>query len=316
MKQKPRNRRLGLLIGQQATNASQATKSISDVGTGASVGATVGSVIPGIGTAIGAAVGAILGGIGSLFGPAKEGQAAMTWDDMTSHGYLFTSRGIAFDERYIGETFKGAMDENGNLWTGCGSNGYKNPDCFYSVVADTIASAFLSGAVPLSAMGSTQAPTSTATTQAVYTTAILPWLSKGASSMLNFAQLEALATQQHVPQSQQELLIIAAVDRYINGLPITRANMPSYEASWTTYAQWATPSLASQLTDLLAPAVANSPTTSNVLPVAGNTAVSAGLVSIPVVSPAVVAVAQAPISAAPNWLIIAGLAAAAYALSR
>ncbi len=235
-------RGLGFLIGEAATNASQATRSTSDIASGVSIGATAGSIFPGVGTVIGAAVGAVVGAIGSLFGPAKLGQAALTWNDMTQHGYLFSQRGQAFDERYIGEAYKGAMDEGTNVWPGCGNPGYTNPDCFYSKLASVIAQGYLSGKVPLSA-----------STSQVYTTVVVPWLASGAGGLFNYANALAEQKQQGTAMSQQELLIQAAVDRYIGGLPITRANMPAYAAYASQYARWSTPSITTALASLLHP---------------------------------------------------------------
>jgi hypothetical protein len=229
----PRQRRravgLGLLVGEQATNASQAVRSASDIQTGVGIGASVGGPW-------GAAIGAVAGAIGSLFGPAKEGQAALTWDDMVKNSYLFTTPGTGFDERYFGEALKGAMDEGNNIWPGCGSDGHKNPDCFYSVLARQIISGYQNGTVPLS----------TTDTNTVYNAVVVPWLASGASGMFNYPTFTQEATQ------NQALLIKAAVDRYLNGLPITRANMPSYGSQMSSYAQWSTPSLSSALAPMLA----------------------------------------------------------------
>lgn len=233
---------LGIGVGTGTGN--QAQKSLSLTSEGASIGATAGSIIPGIGTAIGAGIGAFVGAIGSLFGPAKEGQAAVTWDDMVSHGYILSQPGRAFDERYFGEALKGAMDKGSNIWPGCGASGYKNPDCFYSKVAAAVANGYLNHVVPL-----------TATTDDVWTKVVVPWLSTGANGLFNWGAAVGEAQQQHLPYSQQELLIKAAVDRYINGLPITRANMPAYagQGGAATYAAWSTPSITQALASLLTP---------------------------------------------------------------
>lgn len=231
------NKKMGSLgIGIGTSSQSQVMRSATDISSGASTGALVGSVVPGIGNVIGAAVGAAIGAIGSLFGPAKEGQAAMTWDDMVNHGYLFNTRGQAFDERYIGEAMKGAMDKGNNVWPGCGADGYKNPDCFYAPLAHTIVSGYLAGKVPLSA-----------TTAQVYNTVVVPWLQSGAGGLFNWANYSKEATQ------NQALLVQAAVDRYIGGLPITRANMPAYASQASNYTAWSTPQITVALASLLTP---------------------------------------------------------------
>lgn len=240
----------GLGIGTGTGSSNQAQKTVSLASEGASIGATAGSVFPGIGTAIGAAVGAVVGAIGSLFGPAKEGMAAETWDDMVIHGYILTQRGAAFDERYFGEALKGAMDKGSNIWPGCGATGYKNPDCFYAPLAKVIAQGYLSKKVPL-----------TATTDQVWTQVVVPWLQSGAAGLFNWAAAVAEAAAQHLPYSQQELLIKGAVDRYINGLPITRANMPAYAGAGgaSTYAAWSTPPITVAVASLLTPPPAPAP---------------------------------------------------------
>lgn len=203
-----------------------------DAEKGASVGATVGSVIPGIGTAIGAAVGAVAGAIGSLFGPAKEGQAELTWDDMVNNGYLSSKTGRQFDERYWAEAAKGMMDKGTNVFPNCGASGHTNPDCFFSKLAETIVQGYLSQTVPL-----------TASTDQVYSSVVLPWLQSGAGGLVNYSVLN--------PEWIQQLMIKAGVDRYISGLPITRANMASY-ASDNTYQQWSEPDILTALAPLVA----------------------------------------------------------------
>ena len=195
----------------------QATKSSSMVLTGATTGAAIGSVFPVVGTVIGAAVGAVVGAIGSLFGPAKEGQAALTWDDVVSHGYEFSQLGRALDERYIAEAAKGAMDKNGNMWIGCGKNGYKNPDCFYGPMAKVIVQGYLAKKVPLSA-----------STSDVFQQVVIPWLQSGAGGTFAWAQNNVGGHVPGNPYSGQMMLIQQMVDRYLAGLPITRANMASY----------------------------------------------------------------------------------------
>lgn len=210
------NKQSGGMGAVAVTN--QSTKTVSLTMTGASVGGEVGTLIfPGIGTVIGAAVGAVVGAVGSLFGPAKEGQSALTWDDVVAHGYEFSQLGRNLDERYIAEAAKGAMDKNNNIWPGCGKNGYKNPDCFYGPMAKVIVQGYLNKTVPLSA-----------STSDVFQKVVIPWLQSGAGGTFAWAQNNVGGHVPGNPYSGQMMLIQQMVDRYLAGLPITRANMASY----------------------------------------------------------------------------------------
>lgn len=229
----------------------QATKTTSLTMTGASAGATIGTAIfPGVGTAIGAAVGAIVGAIGSLFGPAKEGQAAATWDNMVSEGYLGKQPGRAFDERYYAEAMKGAMDKGNNVWPGCGKNGYKNPDCFYGPMAKVIVQGYLNKTVPLSA-----------TTADVYNDVVVPWLKGGAAGLFSWAPF---AAENAANGNQQGALVEGAVDRYLGGLPITRADMTEYDdQGYTDHEPALNVALASLLQTTAAPSTSSSVTVAN-----------------------------------------------------
>jgi hypothetical protein len=250
---------LGLTTAVGTTN--QATKSGSLIMTGASVGATVGSVFPVVGTAIGAAVGAVVGAIGSLFGPAKEGQAATTWDDMVKQGYLFKNSGRSFDERYFAEAMKGAMDKGNNAWSGCGKDGYKNPDCFYGPMAKVIVQGYLTKKVPLSA-----------STADVYNDVVTPWLKSGAAGLFTYAPF---AAENASNGNIQGLLVQGVVDRYLSGLPITRADMVEYDGQgYTDHEPALNVALASLLTTTTAPsaspsvALAKSPSATVTAPIA------------------------------------------------
>ena len=198
-------------------------------GSGVAAGAAAGSVVPIVGTAIGAVLGFA---IGKFFGPAKLGQASIVWNDMVAHQYLQQQRGAAFDERYFAEAMKGAMDEGNNVWPGCGPDRHKNPDCFYGPLAALIRSAYVSGRVPVNA-----------TTLQVWQSVVLPWLQSGANGSVNWQNLSH-EPGQPVNNTLQMLLIEGAVDRYINGLPITRADMPEYQGQGYTDHQ---PSISSVL---------------------------------------------------------------------
>ncbi len=219
-----------------------------DIGSGindASLGAKAGSLaipIPIVGTAVGAIVGGI---IGAFFGPAKLGKASVTWNDMVAHQYLANTPGHAFDERYFGEALKGAMDEGNNVWPGCGPDRHKNPDCFFGPMSQVILQGYTSGRVPVNA-----------DTATVFNAVVLPWLQSGANGLVNWGTLRNEPTQQ--------LLLEAATDRYINGLPIVRGDMQAYAGQgYTTHE----PSISSVL--MRAPAA---PTVSSAVatqPVAG-----------------------------------------------
>ena len=223
---------------------------------GLASGAAAGSVVPIVGTAIGAALGFV---VGKFFGPAKLGQASVTWNDMVAHGYLQNTRGAGFDERYFAEAMKGAMDEGNNVWPGCGPDRHKNPDCFYGPLAQVIRAGYLNGTVPV-----------TATTQAVWQSVVLPWLASGANGMVNWQNLSH-EPGQPAGNTLQMLLIEAAVDRYVNGLPITRADMPEYQGQGYTDHE---PSINAVLSQ-----VAASPTASSALATQSSASVPASLVS-------------------------------------
>jgi hypothetical protein len=278
----------------------QATNTITDASKLASVGTAVAAVASGIAVAagagaaagasigpIGAAVGAALGIIGSFFGPAKEGQAAQTWDNLVQEGYLFNTTGTAFDERYLGEAMKGAMDENGNSWIGCGSNGYKNPDCFYAPLAQQIISAYKSGKIPLSA----QVPQ-------IVSTVVMPWVQSGAGGLFRWGQGKGM-----IPTNYLQALLTVVTDRYVNGLPITRANMPSYASQSSNYAAWSTPSITVALASQIAAAKAAATAAPAAQPKPINAVISkpvtATAAPTPVVAPAPVASPINPVTTTP-----------------
>lgn len=192
----------------------QAEKSVGLTLTGAKVGASVGSVVPVVGTAVGAVVGAVVGLVGSFFGPAKEGQSEVVWNDMLKNNYLAKEQGRSFDERYIGEAMKGAMDNNGNQWPGCGANGHKEPDCFYQPMGQQIINGYLNKVVPLNA-----------TPAQVMSAVVMPWAQSGASGLMRYS---AGGSKGMLNGTETSQLLGAVTDRYLAGLPITRADMPSY----------------------------------------------------------------------------------------
>jgi hypothetical protein len=268
-------------LGAVGTN--QATKTVSLTLVGAKAGATVGSIIPGVGTIIGAAVGAVLGAVGSLFGPAKEGQAAETWDDMVKNAYLFKTLGRAFDERYFAEALKGMMDKGNNAWPGCGSDGYKNPDCFAGPLAQTIVKGYLAKTVPL-----------TATTAQVYNSVVVPWLKGGAGGIFTWAPYAAENTANG---NIQGLMVTALVDRYLAGLPVTRADMPEYAGQGYTDHE---PTLNVALASLLQTTAAPSPSPSVALAQAPAATVSTAVAKAATTIAAPVIAAQAvPVQAVP-----------------
>lgn len=209
------NRTRGMGAAAIGAGQNQATKTVSLTMTGASAGATIGSVFPVVGTVIGAAIGAAVGALGSLFGPAKQGQAATTWDNIVQSGYLPKNPGRAFDERYFMEAMKGAMDKGNNVWTGCGKNGYKNPDCFFQPLAQTVVAGYLNRKVPL-----------TATTQQVMQSVVNPWLQAGGGS--TGFKWAPYAAENAANGNMQGYLVQGAVDRYLAGLPILRGDTTEY----------------------------------------------------------------------------------------
>jgi hypothetical protein len=215
-------------------------------GGGVAAGAAAGSIVPIVGTAIGAVLGFA---IGKFFGPAKLGQASIVWNDMVAHQYLQQQRGAAFDERYFAEAMKGAMDEGNNVWPKCGPDRHKDPDCFYGPLAQVIREGYLTGRVPV-----------TASTLQVWQSVVLPWLQSGADGLVNWQNLSH-EPGQPVGNTLQMLLIEGAVDRYVNGLPITRADMPEYQGQGYTDHQPPISSVLAQVpaTQTVSSAVATQP---------------------------------------------------------
>lgn len=204
----------GIQYAQMASKVGGVAATAVASGFGLTAGATAGSVVPIVGTVIGAVLGYV---IGKYFGPAKLGQASVTWNDMVAHQYLSNTPGHAFDERYFGEALKGAMDEGNNVWPQCGADRHKNPDCFFGPMSQVILQGFASGKVPV-----------TANTATVFNAVVLPWLQSGANGLVNWRVLAGEPTQQ--------TLLEAATDRYVNGLPIVRGDMPAYAGQgYTTH---------------------------------------------------------------------------------
>lgn len=264
----------GSAVAKFLPAGSQAQKSVSLTATGAGIGT---AIFPGLGTAIGAAIGAI----GSLFGPSKEGQAELTWDNMVNQGYLLNKPGHEFDERYWAEAMKGMTDKNTATFPGTGKSDHTNPDILMAALAQTVIQGYLNRVVPLSA-----------TPDQVYVSVVVPWLQSGGNGHVNWASLQNLAKRQGRPRSLQELMLLSAVDRYLYGQPITRANMPSYASLKSNYAPWSTPDILTALASIIpkaAPTPASPPPAApqaSVLPVpvASAPASIAPVTSVPQVS--------------------------------
>jgi hypothetical protein len=239
----------GIQYAQVASKVGGVAAGAVASGFGVASGAAAGSIVPIVGTVIGAALGFI---VGKFFGPAKLGQASVTWNDMVAHNYLSNTRGMSFDERYFAEAMKGAMDEGNNVWPKCGADRHKNPDCFFGPLAQVIRAAYVAGRVPV-----------TASTQQVFQSIVMPWLQSGANGLVNWGVLSREPTQQ--------LLIEAATDRYINGLPLTRADMSEYSGQGYTDRE---PSINAVLAT--APAVTS---VSSAVATQGSAAVPSGIVA-------------------------------------
>lgn len=209
------SRTRGLGAAAIGAGQNQATKSVSMALTGASAGATIGSVFPVVGTAIGAAIGAAVGAIGSLFGPAKMGQAETTWHNMVASGYLGKNPGRAFDERYYMESMKGAMDSGNDIWSGCGADRHKDPDCFYKPLAQAVVAGYLNRLVPL-----------TASTADVMRAVVNPWLQAGGGA--TGFKYATYVNENSINGNMQGNLVQGAVDRYLAGLPILRGDTTEY----------------------------------------------------------------------------------------
>lgn len=201
----PNSRFLGSITPQQqqfAETAVTVAVTTSLVLAGAAVGSFAGP--------IGAAVGAILGEIYSLT-RAKLGKAEISWNSLTASNDLYSMNGRDFQEYAWAEAFKGMTDENYNAFPGMGPNAHSDPDLLTKPMTQLIINAYTSRRIPLNA-----------STQQVYNAIILPWLKTGAGGMVNWRVLGSEATQ------QQALMIMSAVDRYLAGLPIVRADMIMY----------------------------------------------------------------------------------------
>lgn len=222
---------------------------------GASSGASVGSVIPVVGTAVGAVVGAVVAEALQLM-KAREGKAAKSWDALVPQLRSGVT-GSLMTEVTFAEGMKGMMDENGKMIPGCGPNAHKNPDCLMQPLANAIIAGYVQGRVPLNA-----------NTDQVFANVVLPWLQGGGGGIV-WQVLSQLPVQQ--------LMFKAATDRYLHGMPITRADMvePVYKND-PGYNNFHTPSLVQglvnagvlQLQNPTAPASATNPVTGYTQPVA------------------------------------------------
>ncbi len=246
----------------------------------ASYGAKAGSIVPVVGTIIGGVIGGL---VGAFFGPAKLGKASITWNDMVQHGYLQQERGAQFDERYFGEALKGAMDEGNNVWPGCGADRHKNPDCFFGPMSQVILAGYTSGKVPV-----------TANTATVFQTVVLPWLQSG-SAGVNWGTLAHEPTQQ--------LLLEAATDRYINGMPIVRGDMQAYAGQGYTTHEPAISTVLSQAqaAPTVSSAVATQPTAAVPSSIVSQGATLAAATALQSVS-APVAIGATPTDTSANFL--------------
>ena len=248
----------------------------------ASLGAKAGSLVPIVGTIVGGIIGGL---IGSFFGPAKLGKASVTWNDMVQHGYLQQERGAQFDERYFGEALKGAMDEGNNVWPGCGADRHKSPDCFFGPMSQAILAGYTSGTVPV-----------TANTATVFQSVVLPWLQSGRAGV-NWGTLAHEPTQQ--------LLLEAATDRYINGMPIVRGDMQAYAGQgYTTHE----PSISAVLSQAQsAPTVSSSVATQPVASIPSNlvaqgSTLAAQSLAVPVAPAYASPIAATPVNTSANLL--------------
>lgn len=167
---------------------------------GASAGATVGSAVPVIGTAIGAVVGAVLGATVSLM-HGKTAKSEVVWDKYKPGAGKTLGRNYA--EGDFAEVIKGAFDTNKNIF---GSNDREGT---MAKIAGAIVQAVKSGQVPTNA-----------TAGQVYLSVIRPLL---AGSGVNMGKFDAHPTM--AP------LFVDIADRYLNNLPITRADMPAFSGN-------------------------------------------------------------------------------------
>lgn len=202
------------VIGKILGN-NQAGKTASYTAEGASIGATFGP--------IGAGIGAAIGAIGSLFGPAAKSQSELVWDNIKNS--IMSTPGTAYDEKYFGEAMKGMNDTNqGTIHMG--------HEDFAVKLANLIAQGYLQGAVPL-----------TASPQQMWTNWVYP----------NLMQPNSGVQPDKWGQDARQKLVVAMIDRYVAGLPITRYNMPAYASQKSTYTQWNVPNILTALAPILQP---------------------------------------------------------------
>lgn len=214
--------------------ASTAMTAVSEAATGAKVGQTVIPV-----PVVGAIIGAVGGAVYAIIHKSPVGKASMTWNQYVQSG-AWQQSGRAIDEHSWGEAFKGMMDEGNNAFPGCGADRHKDMDCFTSKLANAIVQGYLSKQVPISA-----------STDQVFQAVVIPWLSGGAGGLVNWNNLSH-EPGQPAGNTIQMQMVKQGVDRYLAGLPITRADMSSYTGmGYNTHV----PPLAQALQSLLQPAV-------------------------------------------------------------
>jgi len=168
-------------------NAKSAVGAAGGAASGASAGAALGP--------IGAAVGAVIGAAASLVGKKPVPQAEQNWDAYKKVANQYA--GSQFDEGPFAEIIKGAFDTNKNALKG-------DREQFMAQIAGQIVSALKDGKISVNA-----------TAPQIYESVIYPWMVS--AGKIDVGKFNAHPTMRP--------LFTAIIDRYINNLPITRADM-------------------------------------------------------------------------------------------
>lgn len=133
---------------------------------GAEAGAAIGTaVVPGIGTIVGGALGAVVGAASSAFGPGKEDQENVTWDN---YAKTFDSNPAAVNGATPSQNFQsltGIFDSRGSSIPFYGKYGRMGEAKFTTDMMGQINQAFTSGKV-----------TSADTPQSIYQKIVQPWI--------------------------------------------------------------------------------------------------------------------------------------------
>lgn len=144
----------------------------SDTLSGLSAGASIGSaILPGVGTFVGAGIGAAVGAISSAFGPGKEDQENITWDN---YAKTFDQNPQAVNQATPSQNFQsltGIFDSRGSSIPFYGKYGRMGEAAFTTDMMSQVNQAFTSGKI-----------TSADTPQSIYQKVVAPWITSMSTS--------------------------------------------------------------------------------------------------------------------------------------